>query len=239
MKITNDLTKTGVRSMLEDNKELLVPLGVVLAAILLFIIVVLPQIMNFPAKKSERDVEVARLTEIKQAKEILQSLDRIKLDSDLKIADSALPSDKNFEIILNAISAAASLSNSQITDYKYSQSGPVAPASAQALSGLNFEIEIEGEIDQAVKFIDELYKTYPISEAKKIDYDGGISKVSLVFYYNPFTTGVAKEAALARDSSPAEKKALAELSKWNINTIEQDLAFPIYSTSSGVRTSPF
>ena len=239
MKIKPDLSKNGIKTIYEDNKDYLVPLFVTLCAVVLFIVIVFPQLLDFPSKKSQRDIEITRLNEIKLAKETIQKINTQKLDSDLKIAQSALPSEKNFEIILNAISSAASLSNSQISDYQYSDGMVNLPDNGQESKRLDFELIIEGGVDQAVKFLDELNKTFPISEATKIDYSGGFSEISLVFYYNPFVSGIASETILARPVTPEEQKALVEISKWNLNTLEQGFTFPISSTSSAVRTSPF
>ena len=238
MKLT-ELNKENLTNIYYENKEYALPLVILLVAVLLFIIFIIPQILSFPTKKNERDTEIAKLDKIKHAKAILETANVVKLDSDVEISSGTLPSEKNFEIVLGAITSAASLSNSQIGKYQFSEGGGNTTTSA-GIPGLTFEIEIIGDSQQGINFADQIYKTYPISEINAIDYSDGVSKITITFYYKPFVTVEAEGGALVRDKTQAESQAFEEISKWSTNNIDSEFDFPENATQSAEgSTSPF
>src|SRR3990167_8159593 len=113
----SELSKESLVSYYYENKDYLIPFVILLSSALLFLLFIVPQLLAFPSKKSERDVEITKLKKIEEARDILENANTLKLDRDVKIASQALPSDKNFELVLSAITIAANLSNTQVNKY--------------------------------------------------------------------------------------------------------------------------
>lgn len=211
-----NINKSSYEESLSDNRELVVTILVFLVSIGLFIFLILPNILSFSSKKSERDIEVSELIKIKEAKRVLDNANQATLDKEAVIVSKVLPADKNFEIILNSISSAAKRSRAQIAGYKFADSAISQPEAAEAHSKLTFEIDIFGGVDAASNFIDELYKSYPIVDVKDIKFVNEVSSITVEFYYKPFTSVSSGDVALAREKSPEEKKALEVVSEWSI-----------------------
>jgi len=220
MKLKLDLNEKNIKEQFEENKQLLISLAIFGVSTLLFLIFILPNLLSFPGKWSERSVETEKLNQIKKAKMVLENAKVETLDSELETVNNALPSDKNFELILNAISQAAVKSNVVIKGYKF-KGGPQPDQGVHGVSqALVFEISVEGGLPEAAKFIEELNRVFPISEAKKIEYSSEVSKVSAAFYFKPFTQVNAQDVALSREKNSEENNALKEISGWEILTPE-------------------
>jgi Tfp pilus assembly protein PilO len=238
MSLKLDFSKEDLIESFRQDKEAFIPIVVLLVAGLLFIVFIVPNILSFPSKKNARDTEIAKLNEMKQAKEILNSINKEQLDSEVALVTQALPSEKNFELILGAINEAATRSNVLISGYRFTDTSASPDAAGPKFPSLVFEIEIAGGIDQAANFAQELYKTYPVSSIKSIGYSDGISTLSVEFFYKPFTSLDTESGAIARPKTAKETATLSEISQWNeVNT---ELNFDTFepSTESG-ETNPF
>lgn len=236
MKILFD--KEKIQTTIEENRELTIPISVLVAAIILFVVFILPNILSFPSKKGARDVEITRLNQIKEAQRVLESTNEENLDSEVDLVSKVLPSDKNFELILAAITQAALNSNVQIASYLYSDTRPNDAESQKPYNEMVFEISIAGGIAEASRFVDELYSTYPISDVKSISYINGIAQIITSFYYSPFTSVSAKDAALARKKTPEESKAFESISSWEVLNVRPQFIEDIQATDSAEEIEP-
>lgn len=209
------------KEQFESNKELYISLGVLLGAALLFIMSILPNILDFPRKLSERNVEVEKLNKIKEAQKIIDATDVNLIDEEVEVVTKALPSDRNFELILGAISEAAARSGARVVSYEYNDRSRPGRRTAQDNTELVFDIGILGDVNDSSKFSNELLKTYPVSDIREISYSENLSKVSVAFYYKPFTKVQSQEVALARNKTAKEREALEEIETWNSYSFEQ------------------
>ena len=236
----SELSKESLVSYYYENKDYLIPFVILLSSALLFLLFIVPQLLAFPSKKSERDVEITKLKKIEEARDILENANTLKLDRDVKIASQALPSDKNFELVLSAITVAANLSNTQVNKYLFVEDTIDSSASEPELPKMNFEISILGDVRQSVKYMDELYKTYPISDITEIDHKEGATKLKVSFYYNPLTEIKSEDGVLVRNFSQKENEALRQISGWNDVMNDSIFQFPDTATESAEgSTSPF
>lgn len=208
----NTVDKDKFQTKIDENRDLLVPLAILFLAVVLFIVFILPSLFSFGSKKSERDTEVSKLNQIKEAKRVLENTDENVLDQEVELTSNALPSDRNFELILSAITDSAVRANVQIANYLFGDAGNTA--GQNAYSELVFEIGILGGIDQAAAFANEITNTFPLSEVKGISHTNSISKILVSFYYKPFTSVDAQDAALAREKNPNEIEALEIIRQW-------------------------
>ena len=239
MKINTQLNKEAIANLYFENKEYALPLFAIIVSVLLFFVFIVPQAISFPSRKNEIDIETAKLNKIKESEKVLSTIDEDLIDSQLKIASKALPSNKAFEEVLNSISTVVMLSNTQIKSYQFQEDENVL-ADANKFPSLTFEVDIIGGVGQAIEFINQLYKTHPISEVTSIISTGNVSTITILFYYKQFPSIIFEDIAQIRNMSAKEKSTIDEISKWDDVSIETTTESVIDASASGeVRSSPF
>lgn len=232
--------KESLKLLYLENKEFSLPFLAIGISFILFFVFILPQVLSFPSKKTSRDQEVVRLNEIKVAKLLLAGVNERALDTQIELATNALPSEKDYGAILNAITKAANLSNSQLDGYGFFGSSTAQPAAAKNKTpNLTFKISINGDPKQVVKFVNELYKTSPVAGLTNIEYGGGITELTVEFYYKAFAPEVTSSEILPRELTVKEKETLEKISDWNQAVSEQIINTNQTATESGTSSSPF
>ncbi len=222
-----------------ENKEYLVPVLAISVSLLLFFVFLLPQILSFPSRKQAIDSENEILKKIQETEKIVLSEDSDELDSKIKIVSNALPPGKNFEQILNGISTAAALSGTQIENYQF-QNIELEAAVESKYPKLEFKVSIIGDAREAVGFIRELYKTYPVSDVANISSQESITTITVNFFYKPFPSAGGEDRTALKELTVQQKQILGDITKWNNGDAGSliDVDFEA-SSSAEVRTSPF
>ena len=241
MSLNGKLSKEAILSLYEDNRKYSLPIISIIASFFLFFIFIVPQILSFPSKKQDVDVENAKLSKIKETEKILKNADKDLIDSQLQTASKALPPGKSFEEILNGISTAVALSAAQIESYRFNnnQVSQQSRAEKSKFSSLLFEVTIIGTTESAVEFIKQLYKTYPASEVISIVTTSGLTNIKTLFYYKPFSSISSSDRTNLRNMSAREKAALDEISGWNDTSIGVIIEPLESATESAEDSSPF
>ncbi len=239
MKLIKSFEKEDLANRIEDNKDFLLPIVVLITGIFMVLVFILPQLISLPTKLTERNSEIARLNEIKIAKEILSRTSDDEVNIQVETVSNALPIDRNFEGIFNAISTAANSSNTQISGYKFSEAVQAGPRSEEAAVSrrLTFTITINGAPDQAGLFLEELYKVGPISDVKKIDFEGGETKVEVDFFYKPFTK-LDQNSYLPKELSADQQQTLNVINAFVKPISEPVFDIPEDATSSSDLSEP-
>lgn len=232
MNFNSEFNKENLIELYSANKQLVVSIIAIFISVILFVFIVLPQLVVFPSKKAEADQENIRLSRIQAAYDLLTSIDNEAVGSNLKIAQKTLPDKKDFESVLNAISVASGNSATQIIDYTFSSGGNAS----EKYPTLLFKIETFGGINEAVNFINELYKTYPLSDVTSLISSDNISKMDIVFYYRAFPPITIDDRITVTEMNEAQNNALKIISGWQDTTSSELEIFPEASASS---TTPF
>lgn len=238
MKLKTEINRDSLVSLYYENRDFVLPIFAIIVSVFLFIIFIIPQVLSFPARKSEVDIEETKLNKIKESEKMLSTVSVDLINSQVEIASKTLPDKKSFEEVLSAISSAANLSNSQIESYQFQDSN-IAPTTPQSFQFLKFQVSIFGDVNQAVDFINELYETYPISNVVGIKNSESLSTISIVFFYNPFISQTLEDRTAVRDMSSKEKATLSDITKWkdpSENVFEQ---IPGATESAKTSSSPF
>lgn len=242
-KINSELNKDTLLSFYYENKEMVLPVFAIIVSILLFIIFIIPQLLSFPSRKSAVDAENVVLNKIKESEKVLSTANIDLINSQVELVAKTLPEKKTIEETLRAIFTAASLSNSQIESYQFIDTqveGIAGPKESEKYQSLDFSVNIFGDINQTVDFIDQLYKSYPISSVKNIDISEGIASMTISFFYSPFITLSLDDRTSVRSMSEEERGAIEEIQSWN-ETIGGDIfnTLPESSSSGELNSSPF
>lgn len=160
---------------------------IVLCSLLVFGYIV-PQMDSYLSIRSEVEATLARTAVIKENTAYMNSLNKEQLNTEVKVVTSALPPEKNFGTILDAINASALRSGVTFQDYSF-QVGNIASTSAQTSGGtmqgmstITLTLIINGSVGQLRGFLREVYKTLPLSQITSVDGATGAITVSLEFY---------------------------------------------------------
>lgn len=199
--------------ILTKYRPFLIPIGVICSCFLLFLLVVIPQFQSYQEKDRESKEVRARIEILKSNLTLLQGIDDAKHDLDFQTSITALPSEKDFAGIINAISQASSKTSILIKDYQF-QVGSLATQSAQEVSeklSITFSLDLEGGIPQLRTYIPELYKTFPLSKVSEVDSQSTLSRMGVAFFSKPVPLeNIRLDSPLAPLTS-AEETLLSEL----------------------------
>lgn len=214
-------------------KEYLLPIGVILASILLFLVVIIPQFQNLLDSQQQAKVESGKLLVLKNNLSLLTNLDESQTDSQLQIVSRALPPDKDFGGILTAISSAANRSGVSLGDYQF-QVGDISKPSlnVQSFPSLQLALTINGGMDGVLKFLTELYKSVPLSEVTSVKVNNTTSEIVVLFYFRPFPPSGRDENAPINPVSQADLSTINNLSSWNNASFVVQPAVQTSSSSS-------
>lgn len=197
-------------------KAYLLPLGVICASIAVFMLVILPQFQNYINNKDTVATDQHTIATLNQNVQTLSLLNENEIKKNLDVANAALPSEKDFTGILNAISRAASLANVSLGDYSFqigSLFGKTTTAGAGQLS-LTVSLTISGDLASAQKFIAILGKEFPLSEVTGVNFHGTSgSDIDATFFYNPLSDIQFNPSMPIGQLSPAQQKLMTSLSK--------------------------
>lgn len=168
-------------------KEFLVPIGVMLACVVVFFIVVIPQFQSYLDKREEVKQVRARIEVLKSNVSVLSGIQDGQQDIDFQLSLLGIPAEKDYAGIITAISQASSKTGVGIDDYQF-QVGPLATQSAKELTEklfITFSLDVKGGTSDLARFVPTLYSTLPLSKVSEFDSQPNFSSLSVAFYYKP------------------------------------------------------
>jgi len=223
-------------------KEYLLPVGVILVCILLFLLVIIPQFQNFLDTQGQAKSEANKLIILKNNLNLLTNMDESQLDSQLQIVSVALPPNKDFEGILNGISVAANRAGVFLGDYEFQVGDITKPSlNAQSFPSLQLSLTINGGVSGITKFMAEIYKTVPLSEITGVKVTSTTSEITILFYYKPFPPLGFNDSTPINSVSSQGLSTISNLSSWNNAVkISQPVLQESPASSSGeINPNPF
>lgn len=198
-------------------KAYLLPLGVIILCVILFFAVVLPQFQAYFASREEVTADETQIEHLNQNIGTVQLLNTQEITKNLDIAVAALPSEKDYAGILNAISDAASIANVSIGDYSFQIGDIFSKQPTSAGNGqlpVDISLTISGSVDDAQNFMIALSKEFPLSEVISIsNRGGGGSEIKATFFYNPLPPIQFNPASSLQQLSIPQQKLMSSLAK--------------------------
>lgn len=213
---------------------------IVLSFITCFILAtyfVLPQLQSWFSIREEVIKTRERITNINNNITYMSSLDRSVLNSQLEVAVTALPTEKNFDAILNAVSDASLESGVSLGDFVF-QVGEVASPSAQpvsantaGLSTTRVSITVTGNPARVQRFLQELQENLPLSEVMSLEGNQQSATLNVQFYQKPLAPYALKADEPIVPVSAENAVTLERLSTW------ETLLLPVNGTSTGTNSA--
>jgi len=195
------------------------PLIITSLGLVILVLLIIPQLKNWFSVQEEIEATQARINIMRQNSRILESFDKASVDRDFIVATEALPSDKNFAGILNAISNAALASNVSLNDYEFSLGAVSTSKNGKKVSPVSepiaINVDIEGNINDVSNFIEEIEKKIPIAEIKNINYSERGGEVILKFYIKTLPDLNIEYSDPITSMTQDQRSILQVLSQWS------------------------
>jgi hypothetical protein len=211
-------------------KDYLLPVGVILASIAVLFFIVIPQFQQYLTSLNLLKAETQKLQILKNNYNFLSSLDDSKSTDELKTLSLVLPSDKDFAGIVNAISNASAKTGVAIGDFEFSV-GNLSGASEGAVSAspsIKIDINLSGSTQAIVQYINELYKTAPVSEVSDIKASSGAGDITVFFYYKPYVLQNTDNSVPIAALSGSNLSLIQTVSSWSNSRSQTEV--PLTST---------
>lgn len=193
---------------------------IILACIIIFFQVIVPQFMNWFSIRKEVVATNEKIAILKKNINFMNNIDKSLLDSQLQTASSALPPDRDFVSILNALSDDAIHAGVSIDDFNFqvgnidSSKGKVTDPAYKDLSIIRISLVIHGPFDNIKRFVQQVGEKLPLAETVSINGNNGSVSLTIQFYQKPFPkTALSDETPLV-DVSDSKKELLQKLSTW-------------------------
>lgn len=215
--------QSTIQILYSRYKEYFLPAGILFCSAALFFFAIIPQIQSFFSYRQQEKVIKEKIGVLQKNINFLSSFDDADLDSKLQTVSLALPPEKDFILVMQAISKASSVAGVGLADFSF-EIGQVSgndPSSLQktaslqnqkspARPALQITLIVNGGLEQAKQFVKELKNTLPLSEVSQIDSTDNASTVNVAFYYKPLPP-----------VNLDEQKALQPLSQKDVEFIDK------------------
>lgn len=211
---------------------------VFLVGLLLLLFAVVPQFQGFFSVQEEVNAARERTTIIKNNKEFLAVLSVSSLRDDLEVTFSALPSEKDFVGILNALNESAAKSGVKIDDYSLAIGELATPsAGLEAFFPLSVKVDIHGDKESISTFLKNTQEVLPLSEIDGIETDMADATISYIFFFKVYKDEKFSIATPIAPLTSDDMKTLQKIQTFEGVRIEGEVTEP--ATDAASFSDPF
>lgn len=191
----------------------------VFVCILLLFYIVVPQVYSFFSITEEVAQTREQITTLNNNTTYLSSLNSAGLDEQLQLVFDALPADKDFAAIIDAINSAALDSGVEVNDYSV-LIGELATPSAQLKQYFTVDLvlTVAGDRNGAKTFLQKMYEVLPISQVKTLSLTEDSSTMKISFYFKPYPKGTYAVTEPIGEIQERKAALFNLLSKWQVDT---------------------
>jgi Tfp pilus assembly protein PilO len=206
----------NMRVLYKHYKEFLLPVGVILISFLVIFYVVFPQIQQYFSSQDLVKVEQQKLDSLRNNYNLLTSLDNATITSDLGILSPALPAQKDFAGIIDAIAYVSAKTGVSVGNFEFSLGNLSATNfGGTAYPSTQINVNVKGSAKDIAAFADEMVKTMPIAEVSMINISGNNGSLTIAFYYKPYPAQNISDTMQVVPLSPGQLATIKKVSGWN------------------------
>jgi len=239
MKKNLSLGPYAIKELYLKNKDIIIPLFIILVSAILLFKFVMPQISSFVDSRSQRDEALKQLAILQDNYNYVSGLNDSVITSDTDTLTKALPLEKDFGGVLSAISSASIKSGVAVGNFEF-QVGDITKPSTNVAGKASMQLLINVQADSAgvINFLNRLSESLPISEVTSIDFNGGNAGITVLFYYRPFNKETISDTSVLKKQTKADEDLIVKLSGWKDN--ESLFTLPIQGNATpSAAGSPF
>ena len=194
-------------------------LAIAVGIVLLFQVVI-PQVQDWFSITNEVEATRQRLATINNNITLITTLNKETLNNQLAVSTEALPYEKDFGAIVNALSDAAITAGVSLDDYNF-QPGNIASVSGRLIapgqrdvSYIKVTVSIGGDAKQVQAFLQKIDETLPLSEVVAVSGDTQQTTVTLQFYQKQFPAITFRDDKPLVPLSVEDTTFVKQLSDW-------------------------
>lgn len=203
--------------------------------------VIIPQMQNWISIRQEVAAAKERIKNLRTNQNYLVSVSDMTMNDQFTTANAALPFEKDFIGILNAVAAASIKSGVLLDDYSF-QVGNLSTKSAQLSpqTAISVNLTVNGNIDAVKLFMKEMRETVPLSEVVAARYVTGTASIDMIFYYK-----IAQDKLSITYTDPItivngdDLQLLTKLEQWRVSSLGSMDSVPVSASDSGIPVDPF
>lgn len=189
--------------------------------IILIFQIIIPQTQNWFSIRDEVVATRQKIAILRSNALFMSGLNKAILESNRQIAIRALPVEKDFGDIINAIAIAAVNSGVSVDDFSFTL-GRISTTSAEfkkqedtQASMTRLSLSLRGDMGKLKSFVNEISEKLPLNEIESIDTSRGNTYISLYFYSKPYMRPRISYDESIHPLSPENSSVFSTLSKWN------------------------
>lgn len=208
-------------------KQYIVPLVTIFGCLLLFFVVIIPQIQVLFDMRDQENAYREKIKAMQQNVNFISNLDDTTLDTQFTAVASALPVEKDYAGVITAISRAAGSSGVAVGDFSFSVgdlSTPSAKTSQQP--SIQIKLTVSGDTNKIRTFITTLSQRLPLSEEVSVKINGTTADIATSFYYKPPLSIPQDPSTVMQPLTKDKSDLLNTLVSW------QSSQPPVFSTAS-------
>ncbi len=196
------------------------PAFIILISLLLFGFFVLPHFQNWFSIQNEIRETQDRITVMQENSRLLRNMNNVQINEEYSVATKALPHERDFIGILQAIGKMALTSRIGIDDYTFSigEVSKDGSPSTVKVSPITIKFGVDGTIDDINAFIKESETKLPIAKLESIEYSAGKAVISLTFYIKEFPDLKIIDSVSLTQLNQQDKELLNTLRVWSAST---------------------
>jgi hypothetical protein len=167
---------------------------IIVVCVMLVLTLILPQFSEWLSIRHETAETLERTATVEDNITYLNAIDKRLLSTQISAVSSALPPDKNFGNILQALGDSAVRAGVSFQDYSFevgnisSKSAMLNNARIKGLSAVKITLTIDGKLDQIRRFLEEASKALPLSEVTAVEGSEGAMNVTFEFFQKTLPT---------------------------------------------------
>jgi hypothetical protein len=206
--------------------------------LMLFFRVVMPQVDSWFSIRDEVIATRERIDVINRNINFMKNVDNSQLNTQVNVSTEALPTEKGFAEILDALSTSAVNAGVALDDYTFqvgsvaSSSGLKQTADPKEVAATKLTVVLAGTFEGVQRFLNEIAQKLPVSEFILVDGDTRSTTVTLQFYQKNFPQIVFKDDQPIIPLSDKHLSVLGELSSWRLvkreEIVANDSAIPLF-----------
>lgn len=212
---------------------------ILIVCFLLVTTVIIPQAQKWLSIRDEETATRQRLANIRNNIAFMSALNKQANDDNMKLAVRALPVEKDFGAIINAVAIAAVQSGVSVDDFSFSlglvSSGSGAKKSQGEMNEnmtSSITLSLEGGIDKMKTFITKIGEKLPISEIESVNFDNNGTYLSLFFHSKPYAAPRVSEDESINALSAENNSLFGKLAAWDeISSYDDNLLTPASSAA--------
>lgn len=206
-------------------KNQILPITFIILSLFVAFRVILPQFSSISQTNTEIENKKQELEILNNSIKVLETASDDEVSQDLTLSTDALPTSKDVTKIFGAMTAAARASNTELNEFSLKVGGVFGKAVSQVDVAPTIgvpQVSVVARVSSSnasnlIQFAQELDKTLPLSEVKRIDTVSNLGTFEISFYYKPIDLNLVSKKDKVVPLTQADRNLLNQLTEWNRN----------------------